>query len=227
MKNIILIGASGLVGSNVLDLLKDKPDVSITCLVRTPNKIQKSANIKEIVFNFDDENEYEKIGKEIPCHIFFSCIGTTLRKAQSLENFHKVDKIYPIKFIESLQQNAPKSLFVFISSIGVGNPRGYYLTAKCEVEKAITKSLLNHIIVRPSILLGKRDELRIAETLGGFFLGKIKNICKKLKIEDAFPISKYAPVEATRVAAAMVYHALNFDRSLPGMVLEGESLNNF
>lgn len=227
MKNIILIGATGLVGSNVLKLLKDKENISVTCLVRTPNKIETGKNIKEIVFNFDSDEEYKKIGAEIPCSIFFCCIGTTLSKVKSLENFYKVDKEYPIKFIESIKKNAPNTLFVFISSIGVSNPRGYYLSTKCEVEKAITKSLLHYIIIRPSVLLGKRNEFRIAEKLGGFFLGKIEKICKNLKIDELLAISKYSPIEASKAAEVMVYHALNFDNSMPGMVLEGDSLVNF
>ncbi len=227
MKNIILIGATGLVGSNILKLLKDKENITVTCLVRSPNRIETGANIKEIVFNFDKEEEYNKIGTEIPCNIFFCCIGTTLSKAKSLESFYKVDREYPIKFIEIIKKNAPKSLFVFISSIGVSNPRGYYLTTKCEVEKAITKSLLHYIIIRPSILIGKRNEFRIAEKLGGFFLGKIEKVCKNLKIDELLSISKYSPIEASKAAEVMVYHALHFDNSMPGMVLEGDSLVNF
>ncbi|WGL60929.1 NAD(P)H-binding protein [Pigmentibacter sp. JX0631] len=227
MKNIVVVGASGLVGSNVLALLKNTPDVTVTCLVRHPNKIETTENIKEIVFDFEKEEEYKKIGTDIPCHIFFCCIGTTLRKARSLESFHRVDRDYPIKFVEIIKKNTPNSLFVFISSIGVSNPRGYYLSAKCEVEKAITKSLLHYIIVRPSVLLGKRDEFRLAETVGGFFLSKIEKLTKKFNIDDALSFSKYAPIEASTVAKAMVHHALNFDKSIPGMVLEGDSLNHF
>lgn len=227
MKNIVIVGASGLVGSNVLTLLKNTPDISVICLVRHPNKIETTPNIKEIVFNFENEEEYKKIGNDIPCQIFFCCIGTTLRKAKSLESFHRVDRDYPIKFIDYIKKNTPNSLFVFISSIGVSNPRGYYLSAKCEVEKAITKSLLHYIIVRPSVLLGKRNEFRLAETVGGFFLSKIEKITKKFNIDDALSFSKFAPIEASKVAKAMVHHALNFDKSIPGMVLEGDSLNNF
>ena len=227
MKNIVLVGASGLVGSNVLNLLKHTPDVFITCLVRQANKIETAANIKEVVFDFDKEDEYKKIGSDIPCNIFFCCIGTTLRKAKSLENFHRVDRDYPIKFVEYVKKNTPNSLFVFISSIGVSNPRGYYLSAKCEVEKAITKSLLHYIIVRPSVLLGKRNEFRLTETIGGFFLSKVEKLTKLFNFDDSLSFSKFAPIEASKVAKAMVYNALNFDKSIPGMVLEGDNLNNF
>ena len=224
MKNIIIVGGSGLLGGNILSILSEKKDISITSLVRKKNADTKSSSINEVIFNFDDENEYKKIGSEIPCHIFICCLGTTIRKAKSFESFIKVDKEYPIKFLEHLKVNSPNALFVFTSSIGVSNPRGYYLTAKSEVEKAITKSLIHYIIVRPSILLGKRKELRIAETIGGMVLNKVDNFFKKLNFSEEFSFSKYAPIEAKQVAHTMVYHALNFDRSLPGMILEGDSL---
>ena len=179
MKNIVIAGGSGLLGSNILSLLSERKDVSIISLVRKKTDETNNSSVNEIIFNFDDETEYQKIGKEIPCQIFFCCIGTTLRKAKSFESFIKVDKEYPIHFLENLKINSPNSLFVFTSSIGVSNPKGYFLNAKCEVEKAITKSLIHYIIVRPSILLGKRKEFRIAETIGGIVLKKVDNICKK------------------------------------------------
>jgi uncharacterized protein YbjT (DUF2867 family) len=156
--------------------------------------------------------------------IFFCCLGTTLIKAKSFQNFIKVDRNYPIKFIENIKKNSPKTIFVFTSSIGVSNPRGYYLNAKCEVEKALTKSLLHYIIARPSILLGNRKEFRIAEKISGIVLQKVDELMKKFKIEEEFSFSKYAPIEASEVAKTMVYNALNFDQATPGIILEGDEL---
>lgn len=224
MRHIVIAGASGLLGSNILSILSEKNDVSITSLVRKKKSEIQKQNIQEIEFNFDNENDYNRIGDEFQCDIFFCCIGTSLQSAKSFESFIKVDKEYPIRFIELLKNNSPRTLFVFTSSVGVSNPRGYYLTAKSEVEKALTKSLLHYIIVRPSILLGKRKEFRIAEVFGGIVLKKVDDIMKKFKINDEFSFSKYAPIEATQVAKSMVYHALNFDKVLPGMILEGDSL---
>lgn len=224
MKHIVIVGASGLLGSSILSILSEKKDISITNLVRKINTEIQSSSINEIVFNFENESDYQKIGKEIPCDIFFCCIGTTLRNAKSFENFIKVDRDYPIRFIEFIKRNAANALFVYTSSIGVSNPRGYYLTAKSEVEKALTKSLLHYIIVRPSILLGKRKEFRIAEKIGGIILQKVDHVMKKFKINEDFSFSKFAPIEAKQVAKVMVHHALTFDKVLPGMILEGDSL---
>ncbi|WP_338635864.1 NAD(P)H-binding protein [Spirobacillus cienkowskii] len=224
MKNVVLVGASGLLGSHVLALLTKNPDLKITCLVRNQNLEKTTDNVNEVIFDFDNFNEYKKIGCEIPCDMFFCCIGTTLKKAKNFEAFIKVDKDYPINFIENIKKNSPNTLFIFISSIGVSNPTGYYLTAKCEVEKSLTKSLLPYIIVRPSILLGKRKNIRIAETIGAFFLKKVDAITKKFNISDSFSFSKYAPIEANKLAETMVHHALNFDKASPGIILEGDSL---
>ena len=90
MKNIIIVGGSGLLGGNILSILSEKKDISITSLVRKKNDDTKSSSINEVIFNFDDENEYKKIGSEIPCHIFICCLGTTIRKAKSFESFIKV-----------------------------------------------------------------------------------------------------------------------------------------
>ncbi len=224
MKHIVIVGASGLLGSNIISILSKRKDVSITSLVRKLNTENQDTSINEIIFNFEKEEDYQKIGNEIPCDIFFCCIGTTLRSAKSFESFIKVDRDYPIRFIELIKNKSPKTLFVFTSSVGVSNPRGYYLTAKSEVEKALTKSLLHYIIVRPSILLGKRKEFRIAEKIGGAVLQKVDDLMKKFNLNDEFSFSKFAPIEAKQVAKTMVYHALTFDKVLPGMILEGDSL---
>jgi uncharacterized protein YbjT (DUF2867 family) len=224
MKHIIIVGASGLLGSNILSILIERKDLSISSLVRKINKEHQIPSVNEIVFDFENENDYKLIGKNIPCDIFFCCIGTTLKTAKSFESFLKIDRDYPIQFIENVKNNSPKTLFVFTSSVGVSNPRGYYLTAKAEVEKALTKSLLKYIIARPSILLGKRKEFRIAEKIGGIILQKFDDLMKKFNINDEFSFSKYAPIEAKQVAKSMVHHALNYDKVMPGMILEGDDL---
>lgn len=225
MKHIVIVGASGLLGSHIISVLLDKKDISIVSLVRKlTNKYNHLPNIKEIIFDFEKESDYHKIGSEILCDIFFCCIGTTIKASKSIENFNRVDKDYPIRFIEQIKKESPHSLFVFTSSIGVSNSRGYYLNAKCEVEKALTKSLLHYIISRPSILLGKRKEFRIAESIGGIILQKINYFLNKIKINEEFTFSKYAPIEAHKLAACMVHHALNFDTAIPGMILEGDNL---
>ncbi|KAB8028072.1 NAD-dependent epimerase/dehydratase family protein [Fluviispira multicolorata] len=225
MKRVVIAGGSGLVGSHILTALSQIQNIAITSLVR---KIDGSTNIpslSEVTFDFNNPNEYKKIGSEIKCDIFYCCIGTTIRKAKSAENFLKVDRDYPIQFIENIKMNSPNTLFVYISSIGAANPRGLYLNAKCDVEKSLTKSLLPYIIARPSLLIGKRKEFRPAEQLGGIIFNKIDNFLKKYKINDTFAINKYVPIKAIDVANCLVYRAMDFDKTVPGIIIEGSDFN--
>ncbi|BBH54128.1 NAD-dependent epimerase/dehydratase family protein [Fluviispira sanaruensis] len=226
MKQVVIVGGSGLVGNHILNVLAHKQDIAVTSLVR---KVVGDANIpsiSEMIFNFEDINEYKKIGSEIKCDIFFCCIGTTIRKAKSAENFLKVDRDYPISFIENIKKNSPKTLFVFVSSIGAANPRGLYLSAKSEVENALRKSLLPYIIARPSLLIGKRKEFRPAEQLGGIIFNKIDNFLKKINISEALAINKYVPIKATEVAECLVHRAIHYDKTVPGIVIEGRDFSN-
>lgn len=224
MKHVVIAGASGLTGSFVLKELAKQSDIVITSLVRKNAGSSSTPSLTEVLFDFDNQNDYKKLGSEIVCDVFFCCIGTTYKKAKTNENFLKIDRDYPIQFINSIKKNNPNCVFVFISSIGVRNARGLYLTAKCEVEKNLTQSLLPYVIVRPSVLLGSRRDFRPAEMIGGFFFNKVNNLIKKFKIEDAFSISKFAPIHAEQLARTMVHYGLKFDRTVPGVVLEGESL---
>jgi uncharacterized protein YbjT (DUF2867 family) len=227
MKHVVIAGASGLLGSNLLNALLESQKTHITSLVRTHQKHSHEPHPyhTEVLFDFNDPAAYKEIGTKIACDVFFCCLGTTLAQAKSFKNFLTVEREYPLHFIQTLKTHSPQTLFVFSSSVGASNPRGYYLNAKCDVEKALTQSLLPYIIVRPSVLLGHRKNFRLAEKIGGFILKKVDHVMKKLSLDEHFAISKLAPIEAHTLAQSMVFHALNFDKTLPGMVLEGKNLN--
>lgn len=109
----------------------------------------------------------------------------------------KIDYNYPVKFAEIAKENGMKN-FLLITSIKA-NPRSsnYYLKTKGILEKRIQEMKFSGtFIFRPSILLGKRKEIRIGEKVGGiilsffsiFLLGRLK---------------KYKPIQAAQLAYAM------------------------
>ena len=68
---VILVGASGLIGSNLLSLLIESDEISrILLLVRKPLKVSDH-KVQELIVNFD---ELEKISSEIMGDIIYSCL---------------------------------------------------------------------------------------------------------------------------------------------------------
>ncbi|MDP5041589.1 MAG: epimerase, partial [Paraglaciecola sp.] len=129
----------------------------------------------------------------------YVCLGTTIKKAGSRANFRRVDFEY-VHIAAQLARAQRAASFVWISSVGANaKSRNFYLRVKGELENAIMKMTgLEHASgVRPSLLLGEREEKRFGEWLGAR-LAKIMAPLFKGKL------AKYRPVSAHEVAAQMI-----------------------
>jgi uncharacterized protein YbjT (DUF2867 family) len=86
--------------------------------------------------------------------------------------------------------------FVLVSSIGANaNSNSFYLRLKGEVEEAIKEvGLMKLHIMRPSMLLGNRNEFRLGEKIGQTLMKATSFLIPR----------KYKAVHARDVAKAMV-----------------------
>ena len=199
-RTAILIGATGLVGSFVLDeLIKNGTYEKIIVLSRRAGHYTNK-KIAEIVTDFDNLQQLES---NVKGHDLFCCLGTTIKKAGSQAAFRKVDYELPVILAEiALRNNINR--FIVISSIGA-NPvsRNFYLRTKGEMEQALLKILAGKVfIVRPSMLLGKRNEFRMGEVAGKWVI----RILNPLFIGR---LAQYKGIHASDVARAMIYIALH------------------
>lgn len=194
-KTAILFGASGLVGNYVLmRLLSDDRYEKIKVFSRSALPVQHE---KLILFQTDFSNLGE-IKVEITGTDLFCCLGTTLKKAGSQENFKKIDHDLVIDIARTAQKNEVSN-FMVISSVGANEKsRNFYLRTKGEMEQEVLKILFQkHVILRPSLLLGKRKEFRLLEEAG-------KLVFTFLSFLLLGRLRKYRPNNAGDVAAVMV-----------------------
>ncbi|NXU58938.1 HTAI2 Oxidoreductase, partial [Turnix velox] len=127
----------------------------------------------------------------------FCCLGTTRAKAGA-DGFVRVDRDYVAQAAELARAGGCKH-FVLQSSRGA-NPRSafLYLRVKGEVENLVRAVGFERCtILRPAVLLCKRQESRPAEWIAQQFLGLVALV---------FPTAYSVPVEA--VARAMVASVL-------------------
>ena len=204
LKTALVLGATGLVGKTLVEqLCKDHRYQNVTCLLRKPlskDFFTTSANnankIEPIVVDFEKLEDYQGyFGSQ---HIYV-CLGTTIKKAGSKSAFRKVDFEY-VHVAAQLARAQRAVSFVWISSVGAdAKSNNFYLRVKGELENAILgmSGLDNASAVRPSLLLGERDETRLAEK----FASVLSPFLSPLLIGS---LSKYKPVEADIVAAQMV-----------------------
>lgn len=193
-KTAILIGATGLVGKQVLVNLLDSPHYDkVIAITRRP--IAPHPKLENRVLNFD---LLAKELKQIKADDAFCCLGTTLKQAGSKAAFHQVDYSYNLEFAHALRQNGCQH-FLLISALGAF-PRSlvFYSRVKGLLEKDITA--LNYprlSIFRPSLLLGERSENRLAENLAARLMPLVEPFLRG-------PLRTIQPIQGSQVAAAMV-----------------------
>lgn len=190
MKSALVLGASGLVGSSLINqLLKDDYYNSIRILVRS--KIDYNyPKIEQIIFDYENPQNNVVFANDVYC-----CLGTTIRKAGSKEAFKKVDYFYPLETAKTALQNGAEK-FALVSSMGANkNSLIFYSRVKGEIEEALTQLHYPALyILRPSMLLGNRKEFRLGEIVGKGIFSVLSFL-----IPD-----KYKGVHADKVAAAMI-----------------------
>ncbi|TAD95458.1 MAG: oxidoreductase [Bacteroidetes bacterium] len=190
MKTAIIVGASGLVGSELLNCLLADPNYSqITVLVRQKLAIE-NPKLYQKVIDFDKISERTTIFAD---HAF-CCLGTTMKQAGSKEAFYKVDFTYAYEFAKFAFRSGIKK-FLIVTAMGAdAKSMIYYNRVKGEIEQKIIELDFDSLqIIRPSLLLGKRKNPRIGEDFGKIF-GKI----------FSFLIPKrYQAIEGAQVAKAL------------------------
>jgi len=198
-RTALVLGASGLVGQEVTRLLLASSRYrSVTVLVR--KKLDwKHEKLRQQLVDFAALEQYESV---FSVHDVYSCLGTTIKKAKTKENFWKVDYEYTMSAARLSQQKGVHN-FLTVSSIGA-NPRSifFYSQVKGRVEEDLKKLSLQGLhIFRPSLLLGEREEVRLGERVAEKFFGIMPFLFTG-------PLHKYRPIAAEQVAKAMCKAAL-------------------
>ncbi|MGE0088008.1 MAG: oxidoreductase [Bacteroidales bacterium] len=194
-KTALVFGATGLVGNFLVNELAAN-EIYEKVKVFNRRKQQYNHNkITEIQIDFDKIGEYIH---EFKGHDAYCCLGTTLRKAGSKENFFKIDHDLPLEIAKICSTNEVSS-FIGISSIGANaDSSNYYLRTKGLMELHIQELDFDQLaFVRPSMLVGPRIEFRFGELFGKIIMTPINYLLVgKLK--------KYRSIHSKTVAKAMI-----------------------
>lgn len=192
-----LIGATGLIGSHLLQLLEaDDHFSTIRLLVRRPYK-SGSPRTEVKLIDFADHESY-RLGI-YGSDAVFCAIGTTQKKVKGdKEAYRRVDHDIPVRAAQ-FSALSGCAHFSLVSSVGADSSSGnFYLKLKGQVEDEVRRQAIPSIAVfRPSILLGDRKESRPAERIGQVAMSALSfALIAKLR--------KYKPIHARQVATAMI-----------------------
>ena len=195
MRTALLLGATGLVGGHCLDLLLTDPAYS---KVVAPGRRLLSIEHQKLEQHVIDFERLQDFASVLSAQDVFCCLGTTIKKAGSKENFRRVDFTYQYE-VARLASDSGAEQLLLISALGAdARSRIFYNRVKGELEDAVSKLSFDGVnIFRPSLLLGERAEFRLGERVAELPMRYVSFLM-------VGPLKKYRPVEARAVAAAML-----------------------
>ena len=192
MKTAIVIGATGLVGSNLVkQLFEDERFGKIIAFTRRKTGLSHD-KLEENVIDFNAPDSWRN---HVKGDVLFSALGTTIKTAGSQHAQYLVDYTYQYNFAKAASDHSVP-VYVLISSAQASpKSRIFYSRMKGELERDIKKLEFEQIhILQPGPLEGDRPENRAGEKVGVFLLHIINSIGL---------FRRYRPIGGDVVARAM------------------------
>ena len=194
-KNVLLIGASGLIGSELVQLLlRDDKIKTVKVFVRKSLAITDQKLI-EILVDFENLEDFKH---EFQGDALFCCIGTTRKKTPDLAAYKAIDFGIVLAAATLAKKNQVPQVHL-VSAIGANiSSKIFYNRLKGEIEKDLLQlNFPTTVIYQPAMLIGKRSESRPAE----FIAQKLMPFFDLFLLEKA---RKYHSIEAKKVAESML-----------------------
>lgn len=160
----IVVGGTGLVGSFLIEELSNSSQYTKIVTIGRKASDCKSPKISNLIVS--DLIEVSNIELSSRDAVFFCCLGSTIKKSGSKDNFRKVDYNGVVDFARLAKKSEAKKLVV-VSAKGA-DPKSsfFYNKTKGEAEQTIKSIGLKSVTVyRPGLLLGDREEFRFFELL--------------------------------------------------------------
>ena len=194
-KTAIILGATGLTGSHLLQkLIEDERYDSIKLFSRS--KLENLPN--KVTQHIGDLLDLKAFKADFKADEVYCCIGTTTKKTPDKTLYKQIDYGIPVAAATlSKENNIPT--FMVISAMGANkNSSVFYNKTKGEMEQdVLAQNITNTYVLRPSLIGGERQERRLLEKIGlaifqviePLFIGKLK---------------QYKIINAETIAEAMI-----------------------
>ncbi|KIO25807.1 hypothetical protein M407DRAFT_15192 [Tulasnella calospora MUT 4182] len=195
-ESVLLIGATGATGKNVLrDLLASNHFSRVVEAGRrvTPaESLQDVTGKEKLTQKTIDFEKLEESGlKDEKVDAIVIVLGTTKAKAGSAQAFEKIDREYIINAAKAAKTGDPKQRIVYLSSMGA-NANSSFLYARCKglTEQGLAALYSDCIFFRPGLLKeAGRGERRLTEAI----YGKCKELAKAIALAAAQGSANLAP----------------------------------
>ena len=204
MKTATLFGATGFVGSELLqELLNDPVYGQVTAVVRKPLSISHP-KLKVVI---GDYNSLPTLKDQLACDEVFIALGTTKKNTPDQRLYYQIEHDYPVLAAKLCKERGATSVFI-VSTVGANADSSiFYVRGKGEMERDVTALNFSYThIFRPSMIMGHRQEERrleksLIQVWGAFnplFMGPLssykgiagKDIAKAMRLAAKQPTDK-------------------------------------
>ncbi|MAO10432.1 MAG: nucleoside-diphosphate sugar epimerase [Flavobacteriaceae bacterium] len=190
-KTAIILGATGLTGSILLQRLLNDDSISTIKLFSRSSSNVKNPKVEEhLIDMFELESQTEHFTGDV----VFCCIGTTKSKTPDKDTYKKIDYGIPVTAAKLAKQNSI-SQFIVISALGANSKSSvFYNKVKGQMERDVLQQNISETyILQPSLIGGDRSENRTGESIAQFFA----------KVFGFLIPKKYKMIEPETIAKAM------------------------
>jgi uncharacterized protein YbjT (DUF2867 family) len=199
MKQIVIAGATGLIGRQVAEELAGLDGIDLQALLRR-NADELPPYVHQHVAPGDD---WPSLVGALRPEVAICCLGTTIKVAGSQAAFRAVDHDLVIAFAKAAR-GAGAQHMIAVSSVGASaKSSNFYLKTKGETENDLRALGFDRVdILRPGLLTGgNRPDSRPGEAIG-ILLSPLTDLLMM------GPLAKYQSTPSAKVAQAIVTLAL-------------------
>lgn len=195
MSRLLLCGATGLVGREVLRMALDD-DAVAQVIAPTRRALPRHTKLLNPIVDFERLPEAAAWWQ---ADAVICTLGTTIRAAGSQAAFRRVDFDYVLEFARRAHSGGATA-FALTSSLGANaTSRNFYLRTKGEVEQALQRlGFPSLTVVRPSLIGGERAQRRVVEHVSMRAMQLLAPVLPR----------RYRLVPASRIARALLRSVL-------------------
>lgn len=209
MSRVLLLGATGLVGRELLQLLKENHRVeTIYAPTRKP-----LPHAEKLVNPHNADLSVALSQLTSPIDIAFCCLGSTIKTAGSKQAFRDVDYTLVVDSAKAAQALGAKHLLVVSALSANTSSPFFYSRVKGETEKSLRQQGWQHLtLAQPALLVGEREVHRPLESLAA-------------PLFRLFP-AKWRAIDGKTVAQALLNQAFSPEPKARVTVLESDQLRS-
>lgn len=219
---VALVGASGLIGTEVVKLCIGREDVHLSAIARSELPLPAGARMEVFVAQAD---KWGEVLEALRPNAVICALGTTWKTAgQDEAAFRAVDQELVLAVGRAAKAHGVER-FVSVSAVGADpHSKVFYLKVKGETDRELARIGLGRLdVLRPGLLLGRRNETRPAEriamALSPLFNPFLGGRWRPYRAIPAETVARAALYLATRPARGRFVHdhdaILRAARSLP------------